>query len=203
MLEGDTCNTLLSKKLEASLRRISFLEIENEQLKREVHRLSTQNALLRGQDSDRRLTFLQKKTQSFTCNVVSSLEKQMDQINNMDDNSFVGQNSTARTRSPRVPKPPPTPSSSSSCHSSNVFKGMKPLPPPPPPPPPMSRRSGCVAIKAVRRVPEVLELYRSLTKKEGRSDMKAGSLGTPSPTNAREMIGEIENRSAYVLAVSL
>ncbi|XP_042462351.1 protein CHUP1, chloroplastic-like [Zingiber officinale] len=198
--EEDTCNTLLSQKLEASLRRISFLEIENEQLKREVHRLSTQNALLRGQDSDRRPTFLLKKTQSLACNVASSPEKQMDQNNNTDENSFVGDNSTARTRSPRVPKPPPTPSSfsSSSSHSSNVIKGMKP---PPPPPPPVSWRSGCVAIKAVRRVPEVLELYRSLTKKEGRSDMKAGSLGTPSPTNSREMIGEIENRSAYVLAI--
>jgi hypothetical protein len=51
-------------------------------------------------------------------------------------------------------------------------------------------------------VPEVVEWYRSLVKREGKNDGKSGSTGIPVATNSRDMIGEIENRSAYVIAVS-
>ncbi|CAD6203236.1 unnamed protein product [Miscanthus lutarioriparius] len=60
-----------------------------------------------------------------------------------------------------------------------------------------SRRS----TKEIQRVPEVVELYRSLVRREGKNDAKSGPVGIPAATNSREMIGEIENRSAYVLAI--
>lgn len=203
--EEDTCESLLRSKLEASLQRISFLEMENEQLRRE-------NALLRAQDADRRST-PRKKTQAFVGSISSSQEKQMYQTgtddglqceNSISRTELFGTSVAARTRSPRVPNPPPSPKSSSPTAKPSKETGLPPPPPPPPLPLPLSSsRSSCRSIKAVRRVPEVLELYRSLTRKEGKSDTRAGSLGVPAATNAREMIGEIENRSAYLLAVSL
>ena len=71
-------------------------------------------------------------------------------------------------------------------------------PPPPPPPPSKLQRS----TKAIQRVPELVELYRSFVRREGKNDAKSGSVAIPAATNSREMIGEIENKSAYVLAVS-
>ncbi|XP_009387829.2 INCREASED PETAL GROWTH ANISOTROPY 1-like protein 1 [Musa acuminata AAA Group] len=203
--EEDTCESLLRSKLEASLQRISFLEMENEQLRRE-------NALLRAQDADRRST-PRKKTQAlaFVGSISSSQEKQMYQTgtddglqceNSISRTELFGTSVAARTRSPRVPNPPPSPKSSSPTAKPSKETGLPPPPPPPPLPLPLSSsRSSCRSIKAVRRVPEVLELYRSLTRKEGKSDTRAGSLGVPAATNAREMIGEIENRSAYLLAI--
>ncbi|BAS83697.1 Os03g0294100, partial [Oryza sativa Japonica Group] len=48
---------------------------------------------------------------------------------------------------------------------------------------------------------DVVELYRLLVRREGKNDAKSGSMGIPAATNSREMIGEIENKSAYVLAI--
>ncbi|RRT62086.1 hypothetical protein B296_00017670 [Ensete ventricosum] len=197
----DTGEFLLRSRLEASLQRISFLEMENEQLRRE-------NALLRAQDADRRSTS-RKKSQAFVGSIRSSQEKQMYQTgtddglqceNSISRSEFFGTSAAAGTRSPRVPNPPPSPKSSSPTTKTSKETGLPP-PPPPPPLPLSSSRSSCRSVKAVRRVPEVLELYRSLTRKEGKSDTRAGSLGVPAATSAREMIGEIENRSAYLLAV--
>ncbi|WOL04616.1 protein CHUP1, chloroplastic [Canna indica] len=198
--------------LQASLKRVRFLETENEQLKREIHHLSAQIAMLRAHDAEKR-SMLRKKTQAFAGNTISSsAEKQMDLSSNTDDGLFcenstsklelLGSSAAARARTPRVPTPPPNPlSPPPSTKLSKESKSQLLPPPPPPPPPPLSSKSNGGSIKAVRRVPEVLELYRSLTRKEGKSDMKAGSLATPAATNAREMIGEIENRSAYLLAI--
>ncbi|RWW67387.1 hypothetical protein BHE74_00025174 [Ensete ventricosum] len=197
----DTGEFLLRSRLEASLQRISFLEMENEQLRRE-------NALLRAQDADRRSTS-RKKSQAFVGSIRSSQEKQMYQTgtddglqceNSISRSEFFGTSAAAGTRSSRVPNPPPSPKSSSPTAKTSKETGLPP-PPPPPPLPLSSSRSSCRSVKAVRRVPEVLELYRSLTRKEGKSDTRAGSLGVPAATSAREMIGEIENRSAYLLAI--
>ncbi|XP_064977825.1 protein INCREASED PETAL GROWTH ANISOTROPY 1-like [Musa acuminata AAA Group] len=135
-------------------------------------------------------------------------------------------------RAPRVPKPPPMPSawslssySSSSSETASTVATRKspklsclppipppaPLavptpssgarpPPPPPPPPPMGSRS---AAGSVRRVPEVVEFYHSLMRRETKRESCGGVQdGAPaSAANPRDMIGEIENRSAHLLAI--
>ncbi|KAE8669796.1 Tetratricopeptide repeat-like superfamily protein isoform 2 [Hibiscus syriacus] len=137
-----------------------------------------------------------------------------------------------RSRVPRVPKPPPRPSASSSSTSSMspcssdspekqasppphpaqvaAVKQVAPPPPPlppikamaPPPPPPPAKGMKTTATK-VRRVPEVVEFYHSLmrrdSKKEGGGCCVQEAL--PATANSRDMIGEIENRSAYLLAI--
>lgn len=210
--EEDTSETpsvaLLKNRLNASLERNRSLEQENEQLRQEIHNLKIQIASLRAQDSDRR-SMLWKKLQGSISNNSLLQEKQMVQNNNTDegltcDNSisrqeFSGSPTATRERLPRVPKPPPKPTCLPQIPKTSNESW---LPPPPPPPPSPSKLKGG-SIKAVQRVPEVVEFYRSLTRKEGKPDMRTGTLGIPVVTNAREMIGEIENRSAYLLAVSL
>ncbi|KAK7306559.1 hypothetical protein VNO77_44508 [Canavalia gladiata] len=127
------------------------------------------------------------------------------------------------SRAPRVPKPPPRPSFSSSSQSfdsaasdnSNVgmeHVKMAPPPPPPPPkaasktapppPPPPPKENRQVTTK-VRRVPEVVEFYHSLMRRESQSRRESisGVAEVPPPANARDMIGEIENRSSHLLAI--
>ncbi|XP_072982736.1 INCREASED PETAL GROWTH ANISOTROPY 1-like protein 1 [Typha latifolia] len=204
MREEDTHIAILRNKLDASLERNRSLEKENEQLRQEVHHMKTQVALLRGQDADRR-SMLWKKLPGSIGGNGSSQEKPMVHDNGAEEN-LVGCNSYSKqevsgppiiSRSPRVPKPPPSPT----CLPPTSNMQKESWLPPPPPPPPLPLRSPGGSIKAVRRVPELVELYRSLTRKEGKADIKAGSIATPVATNAREMIGEIENRSAYLLAI--
>ena len=61
------------------------------------------------------------------------------------------------------------------------------------------------AAGSVRRVPEVVEFYHSLMRRETKRESCGGVQdGAPaSAANPRDMIGEIENRSAHLLAVSL
>ncbi|CAM0881913.1 unnamed protein product [Alopecurus aequalis] len=127
-----------------------------------------------------------------------------------------------RTRVPELsklppipPPPPPRPqlmpapslSMSSSPSRSLGVCGSAGAPPPPPPPPP-SRRTlrACSPAKSgscVRRVPEVVEFYHSLMRRESKRD--GGSGGDPAngggAAATRDMIGEIENRSAHLLAI--
>ncbi|KAE7995823.1 hypothetical protein FH972_000590 [Carpinus fangiana] len=118
--------------------------------------------------------------------------------------------SALRSRPPRVPKPPPRPSSNDPCTSSETKAPTgKPIPPPPPPmpkksapPPPPLPPKGMKAVPAkVRRVPEVVEFYHSLMRRDSRRDPGAASDVAQSSTNARDMIGEIENRSTHLLAI--
>lgn len=82
-----------------------------------------------------------------------------------------------------VPAPPPPPPS-------------KTTPPPPPPPP-----RGLKPMPAkVRRVPEVVEFYHSLMRRDSRRESNVSD--APLTANPRDMIGEIENRSSHLLAVS-
>ncbi|XWS19691.1 hypothetical protein CRYUN_Cryun31cG0037500 [Craigia yunnanensis] len=138
-----------------------------------------------------------------------------------------------RSRVPRVPKPPPKPSSSSLTTSSNssscsTEKQIPPPPPPPPapvaavkqvthpppppppvlkaiaPPPPPPPPKGMRAVAAkVRRIPEVVEFYHSLMRRDSKREAGGCSVpeALPATANARDMIGEIENRSAYLLAI--
>jgi len=134
-----------------------------------------------------------------------------------------------RPRAPRIPKPPPRPSLSSSSMGSRyadsaasengnvetekVLSRPPPPPPPPfkaaskaapPPPPPPPKGSRQVTAK-VRKVPEVLEFYHSLMRRESQSrrESLSGVVELPPAANPRDMIGEIENRSSHLLAVSV
>ncbi|XP_023003548.1 protein CHUP1, chloroplastic-like [Cucurbita maxima] len=137
--------------------------------------------------------------------------------------------SNIKSRIPRVPKPPPKPSSSSSSSatssSSSTSTGSsgdaekkipapppvptKPTPPPPPPPPsksappppPPPPKGKRPTSAKVRRIPEVVEFYHSLMRRDSRRELGSGVTEPPSSANARDMIGEIENRSAHLLAI--
>ncbi|XP_057420205.1 protein CHUP1, chloroplastic [Lotus japonicus] len=138
---------------------------------------------------------------------------------------------SVRSRGPRVPNPPPRPSSSTSPASpssvvSSNGETEQPLPPqvnvaPPPPPPPPRKLASKAAAAApppppppprglraapskVRRVPEVVEFYHSLMRRDSQSRRESSSGGgaeVPATANARDMIGEIENRSTHLLAI--
>lgn len=126
-------------------------------------------------------------------------------------------------RAPRVPKPPPQPSKGSSTTAksgANISTGPGGLPPPPPPPPgapppppggpprppppPGSLSKGTGGGTGVHRAPELVELYQSLMKRESKKDPASmASSGTSAAVaDARNnMIGEIANKSTFMLAV--
>ncbi|ESQ32919.1 hypothetical protein EUTSA_v10003588mg [Eutrema salsugineum] len=126
-------------------------------------------------------------------------------------------------RPPRVPRPPPR---SSGGKTTNVPSSKPPLPgggppppppppgggpprppgggPPPPPPPPGALGRGGGSGNKVHRAPELVEFYQSLMKREAKKDGAPSliSSGTGNSSEARSsMIGEIENRSTFLLAV--
>ncbi|KAI5657313.1 hypothetical protein M9H77_26106 [Catharanthus roseus] len=108
-----------------------------------------------------------------------------------------------------VPPPPPPPPPSKAL----VAKVPAPPPPPPPktksaapPPPPPPPPKGLKAVPAkVRRVPEVVEFYHSLMRRDSRRESGNGTSGAAEAavpaTAAKDMIGEIENRSTHLLAI--
>ncbi|OMO65331.1 hypothetical protein COLO4_31322 [Corchorus olitorius] len=63
---------------------------------------------------------------------------------------------------------------------------------------------GMRAVSAkVRRIPEVVEFYHSLMRRDSKREAAGPSVpeSLPATANARDMIGEIENRSAHLLAI--
>uniref|UniRef100_A0A804UKD8 Tetratricopeptide repeat (TPR)-like superfamily protein n=1 Tax=Zea mays TaxID=4577 RepID=A0A804UKD8_MAIZE len=209
MREGDACVTLLRSKLHGLVERNRALEEENKQLRHQVSRLKGQISSLEGQDTDKRMLW-KKLLESSATSISYSKEKQFVQSN--DDAKETTDLSSSlchrrqqqfsrvalvRSRAPRVPNPPPNPTCTQPKTTVRKEGCMAPPPPPPPPLPSKLQRSA----KAIQRVPEVVELYRSLVRPEGKNDAKSGSVGIPAATSSREMIGEIENRSAYVLAI--
>ncbi|KAE9591674.1 hypothetical protein Lal_00038760 [Lupinus albus] len=121
--------------------------------------------------------------------------------------------SVVRSHASFVPKPPPTGLSSlphSTCSGSSDSTTPPPPPPPlkavsnaapPPPPPPLKGRRAATA--KVVRMPEVVEFYHSLMRRESHSRRDSNSVvaEVPATANTRDMIGEIENRSSYLIAV--
>ena len=118
-------------------------------------------------------------------------------------------------RAPRVPRPPPAPSA-----TANTASALSPPPPrppgapppppppgkpggpPPPPPPPGSLPRNLAGGDKVHRAPEVVEFYQSLMKREAKKDTTSLGSTTSSVSDVRSnMIGEIENRSTFLLAV--
>jgi hypothetical protein len=123
-------------------------------------------------------------------------------------------------RAPRVPRPPPTASAIASGATNTA--GGAPLPPrppggppppppppgrpggpPPPPPPPGSLSKSLAGGDKVHRAPEVVEFYQSLMKREAKNTTSLGSKTSNVSDNRSNMIGEIENRSTFLLAVSV
>ncbi|CAL4974998.1 unnamed protein product [Urochloa decumbens] len=139
--------------------------------------------------------------------------------------SFSGSSSsdTAAAPRPRVPDlsklppipPPPPPPPPRGARKRSLPSGPPAAAPPPPPPPPPARRpplgaafppaAGASSGQCVRRVPEVVEFYHSMMRRESRRDGgatgEAANGGGGGVAATRDMIGEIENRSAHLLAI--
>lgn len=97
---------------------------------------------------------------------------------------------------PPPPPPPKKPASKAAAATATA--------PPPPPPPPPPAKAGRVAPAKVRRIPEVVEFYHSLMRRDShprRDGGAAAEVPVPVTANARDMIGEIENRSTHLLAI--
>ncbi|GAB4827059.1 hypothetical protein Ancab_033941 [Ancistrocladus abbreviatus] len=103
------------------------------------------------------------------------------------------------TESTTVPPPPPPP----------PRKTVPPPPPPrplakfvpkPPPPPPFPAKGSKTVPAKVRRVPEVVEFYHSLMRRDSRRESGAGVVEVTA-ASTRDLVGEIENRSAHLLAI--
>ncbi|VVA17894.1 PREDICTED: CHUP1 [Prunus dulcis] len=119
-------------------------------------------------------------------------------------------------RPPRVPRPPPkasggAPAGTTPKPSSGVPPpppgGPPPPPPPPggpprPPPPPGILPRGAGSADKVHRAPELVEFYQSLMKREAKKDTSSLISSSSNVSDARSnMIGEIENKSSFLLAV--
>lgn len=194
----------LRNQINDILERNRYLEEQNLQLRQEAQLLRKQIQSLKDRDSDEKAVLVKKLHASSLAGNCTSKEKQLlpDNYNSKAKQKVLLLESKAKE--PRVPKPPPNPKQLQATQQARNDSVQGPPPPPPPPPPPLmsSKLQGGGVLKAVQRVPEVVELYRMLTRKEGKVDAKAGSVGIPVAMNSRDMIGEIENRSSYVLAVT-
>ncbi|XP_076956044.1 protein CHUP1, chloroplastic-like isoform X1 [Bidens hawaiensis] len=125
-------------------------------------------------------------------------------------------------RPPRTARPPPKRSGGgppTATGGGPVVPGGGPPPPPPPPggpppppggpplppPPPGSLGrggGGAGGGDKVHRAPELVEFYQSLMKREAKKDTSVISAIASNTADARSnMIGEIENRSTFLLAV--
>lgn len=128
-------------------------------------------------------------------------------------------------RSPRVPRPPPRSAAGAStvdnrpAGTSGAAPPLPPLPPgaplpppppappgpggaPRPPPPPGSMSRGSGGGDKVHRAPELVEFYQSLMKREAKKDSTSVNSTTSGSADARSnMIGEIANKSTFLLAV--
>lgn len=121
-------------------------------------------------------------------------------------------------RPPRAFRPPPKPYGGASAGTNaNPSSGVVPSPPPPPgapppppppggpprpPPPPGSLPRGVGSGDKVQRAPELVEFYQTLMKREAKKDTSSLISSTSNASDARSnMIGEIANKSSFLLAV--
>ncbi|KAI3434276.1 uncharacterized protein J3R85_006743 [Psidium guajava] len=200
--EGDDSEiNLLRIQIEACLARNVSLEKENQELRHEAARLKSQISSLKAHDNERK-SLLWKKIQNSLEIENASLQKPTAKLAERDspaENLSPRQAFAAKKDSEkRIPIPPPKPNANLASFKEENGKKSPLAPAPPPPPPPSRSLSG---IRAVRRVPEVVELYRVLTRKDARMENKSNPTGVPTVTFTRNMIGEIENRSSYLSAI--
>lgn len=200
--------TFLKKEFEASLLRIHSLESENQELKQEVARLKAQVNTLKAHDTERKSVLWKKLQNSLDVKVPEKPQQKPSFSVEVPEKSHIFEKFSPKEdildatvkkerAAIRVPiPPPPRPYTSSLKH---VQGNIGQLSPPPPPPPPTK---ALVGSKAVRRVPEVMEFYRSLMRKDSQNENKTSPMGFLQVVNSRNMIGEIENKSTYLSAVS-
>ncbi|WCJ34763.1 hypothetical protein M5689_016051 [Euphorbia peplus] len=167
----------LKKELEEALTRNDSLEKENKDLRQEIVRLKAHE--------NERKSMLWKKLQS-TNEVTKQGESQPVKV-------VPKELQVSRHEKVQVPNP------SLKVPSSPVITKMLPfssIPPPPPLPSKMLAES-----KSLRRVPDVVELYRLLSKKNAKMENKSNSSAILANTFTLNMIGEIENRSTHLTAI--
>ncbi|XP_022150972.1 protein CHUP1, chloroplastic [Momordica charantia] len=168
--------TSLRKELQIAVDKSDFLEKENQELRQELGRLKSQIQSLKAHNNDRKSLLWKKFYNSMDAESPPATDKREATKSSPKQPVWV-----AVKESQRMPEGAPAPA-----------------PAPPPPPLPTKLLAGS---KAVRRVPEVLELYRSLTKRDAQKENKAAHGGFPAVAFTKNMIGEIENRSAYLTAI--
>ncbi|KAF5446692.1 hypothetical protein F2P56_032299 [Juglans regia] len=201
---------LLKKELEVSLQRIDTLEKENQELKQEVSRLKAKISTLKAYNNERKTVLWKKLQNSLDSNYTDAPQHKPSAFINVSEQIPGTEKSSTRTsflestaeKPVKVPTPPPRPNSVTPTLPNKV-KGNKAvsLSSPAPAPPPLPSKS-LAGSRAVRRVPEVIELYRSLTRRDAaHKEDTTNPTGTPAVASTKNMIGEIENRSKYLSAI--
>ncbi|RAL43330.1 hypothetical protein DM860_012471 [Cuscuta australis] len=179
MLFGEGESTMinhLKREFEALLARISSLEKENQELRRETAHLSSQvNKPFKSHHVERNTMLGKQKLENST--ELKSKETALEPANKQEMKT---QSSCQLQQKPGT--------------SNKLPAG----PAPPPPPPPLSKTGGA---KALRRVPELIEFYRSLVKRDAQKERSNAVVSCSAALNPKNMIGEIENRSSHLLAI--
>ncbi|XP_020536551.1 protein CHUP1, chloroplastic isoform X2 [Jatropha curcas] len=177
--EDESLIIYLKKELESSLIRNDSLEKENRELRQEIIRLKAQITSLKAHDNERK-SLLWKKLQ------------------NSNDSSQQIRPSEPPDNNPKLQLPNPPPKLTPIFNQNKLPPPISAAPPPPPPPSKMFMGS-----KSVRRVPEVVEFYRLLTRKNVSSENNKNhsTAATPVTAFSPNMIGEIENRSTHLSAI--
>lgn len=150
-----------------------------------------------------------KSKSYFSCSSRASPASSSSSSSSTPSCSSASDTAASRSRDPELiaklppPIPPPPPSmpargcrsggSSPSTSSGSGSGGGRGLAGPPPP----------LSGPCVRRVPEVVEFYHSLMRRDSKRDGGGGEAGHggSGAAAARDMIGEIENRSSHLLAI--
>ncbi|CAL5035779.1 unnamed protein product [Urochloa decumbens] len=104
-------------------------------------------------------------------------------------------------RPPGAPPPPPPPPGKAGGPPPPPPPPGKAGGPPPPPPPPGALPRSVAGGDKVHRAPEIVEFYQSLMKREAKKETSLGSVSSNVSDARSNMIGEIENRSTFLLAV--
>ncbi|CAJ2652591.1 unnamed protein product [Trifolium pratense] len=208
--------TSLKTRLEIHMARNELLQRENQELKEEVARLKSQIISLKAHNIERKSILWKKIQKSIDDNNSDShhqlkpaLQAIMYEKSSENETFHTNHDFKDSSISPRKerstillpPTPPPKPVSILFPPShENCEKGIKMQPTTAPPPPPSPSKSS-LGLKSVRRVPEVIELYRSLTRKDANMESKTHHNGIPAVAFTRNMIEEIEKRSTYLSAI--
>ncbi|CAK9164184.1 unnamed protein product [Ilex paraguariensis] len=198
----------LKREFEASLVRINSIEKENQELKYEVARLRAQVNTLKAHDNERKSILWKKLQNPMDANIPDKYQQKPSVLVEMPEQSPAMEKlyqredlkeSTAKKERPaRAPTPLPRTNPTPVKEVSGI-KGQSPPAPPPPPPPLPSKLP--VGSKAVRRAPQVIEFYRSLMKRDAQRENRNSPVGILPVTDPKNMIGEIENRSTYLLSI--
>ncbi|GAV66586.1 hypothetical protein CFOL_v3_10096 [Cephalotus follicularis] len=203
--------TCPKKEFDTSSARIDLLEKENQELRQEIARLKAQVSSLKACDNERK-SMLWKKLQNSigSNNTDASQQKPTDLVRASEKNIEVEifsqrpnnyELTAMKERTAKVAKSPPRLNSAINSSLKRVNDNKDPSTPTLPPPPPPLPSKMLVSSRSVRRVPELVELYRSLTRKEVHMDSKTSPTAIPAVIYSKNMIGEIEDRSTYLSAI--